>query len=84
MLVAPVLLRRALVNFFGDNGLDLSAAVAFYSLVSLGPAFYLVASILSRVFADTSAGQAAIENLMPFFPIEVAAERVLQIECSRV
>jgi len=66
------LLRQAVVKFFEDDGLDLSAAVAFYSLVSLGPALYLMASILSRVFQDTRAGQAAVESLMPFFPVEVA------------
>jgi len=66
------LLRQAVVKFFEDDGLDLSAAVAFYSLVSLGPALYLMASILGRVFQDTRAGQAAVESLMPFFPVEVA------------
>ena len=43
-------LLRSVRSFQADNFLDLSASVAFYSLLSLGPLAFLVGRTLRRLF----------------------------------
>ncbi len=63
---------QALLNFHRHDCLDHSAAVAFYSLLSLGPLVYLVAGTLSLFHADGDAIQMMFDRLSPFLP-EAAA-----------
>ncbi len=46
----PDLLGRAARNFYADNCLDRSAAVAYFSLLSLGPSIYLMTLASRRLF----------------------------------
>jgi membrane protein len=64
---------RALVNFQKHNCLDLSATVAFYSLLSLVPLLYLAAGTLNLFYADGDSLKLAIDRLSPFLPVEAAS-----------
>jgi len=63
---------RALLNFQRHNCLDLSATVAFYSLLSLVPLLYLVAGTLNLFYADGDSLALAIDRFSPFLPVEAA------------
>jgi membrane protein len=67
------LIWRALVNFQKHNCLDLSATVAFYSLLSLVPLLYLVTGTLHLFYAGGDSLQLAISRISPFLPLEAAA-----------
>jgi membrane protein len=67
------LVWRALVNFQRHNCLDLSATVAFYSLLSLVPLLYLSAGTLHLIYANADSLQLALDRLTPFLPVEAAA-----------
>lgn len=64
----PLLLWRATVNFYRDDGLNLAAGVAFYSLLSLGPLIYLGGLVFSRAFDDGTALRDAMSHLSPMLP----------------
>jgi membrane protein len=64
---------RSLVNFRKHSCLDRSAAVAFYSLLSLVPLLYLVAGTLNLFYADGDGLLLAINRLSPFLPAEAAS-----------
>lgn len=64
---------RTLVNFQRHNCLDLSATVAFYSLLSLVPLLYLAAGTLDLLHAQGDGLQLTIDRFSPFLPQEAAA-----------
>jgi membrane protein len=63
---------QALVNFRRDNALDLSAGIAFYSLLSLGPLLYLVGILISRFVREHSGDHSLALDLSGFLPAEAA------------
>jgi len=65
-------LGRAALNFHRDNCLDLSATVAFYSLLSLGPLLYLASIVLQLVHGGPGELRLALERLSVFVPQEAA------------
>lgn len=65
------LLRRALGNFYADSGLDLAAAVAFYSLLSIGPVLYLLGALVGSVFKNRYSTERLLAHLSAFVPEEV-------------
>lgn len=67
------MLGRAALNFHRDNCLNLSATVAFYSLLSLGPLVYLAGVVLHRVPGGPEGLQLALERLRALVPPEAAA-----------
>ena len=60
-------------NFYLDNCLDLSATVAFYTLLSLGPLLYLVGATLNLVLDADTALEAALGRIAAFVPPEAVA-----------
>jgi len=66
-------LGRAALNFHRDNCLNLSATVAFYSLLSLGPLLYLASTVLQLVHGGPGGLRQALERLSAFVPPEAAA-----------
>ena len=60
-------------HFHRDRCFDLSATVAFYSLLSLGPLLYLIGSTLGLFVDETDTVRSAIDRLSPFVPPEVSA-----------
>jgi len=71
-------LYRAVVQFFRDGCLDHAAAVAFYTLLSLGPAIYLAVVTLSRLFPSAESAEQLIERVNEFLPPE-AGEALLRV-----
>lgn len=67
------LLGRAALNFHRDSCLNLSATVAFYSLLSLGPLVYLAGVILQVVPGGPAGLQLALERLRALVPPEASA-----------
>lgn len=65
------LLRRAVKNFYADSGLDLAAAVAFYSLLSIGPVLYLLGATLGSLFENRYSTESLLAHLSAFVPEEV-------------
>jgi membrane protein len=72
------LLTRAVRNFVRDGCLDSSAAVSFYSLLSIGPLLYFVGAVLHLLFGIGDGLELALERLTAFLPQEVA-ERARQL-----
>lgn len=66
-------LQRAVRNFHQDGCLNHAAAVAFYTLLSLGPFIYLLGASLSRLLASSTAPEAILESIATFFPPEAYA-----------
>jgi uncharacterized BrkB/YihY/UPF0761 family membrane protein len=64
-------LGRAALNFARDNCMNLSATVAFYSLLSLGPLVYLAGVTLQMLFGTGEGLDLAIDRLMVFLPEEM-------------
>jgi membrane protein len=62
----------AVRNFLADGCLDLSAAVAFYALLSIGPLLYLVSLTLDAVFGIGDGLDLAVDRIEAFLPPEVA------------
>jgi len=65
------LLWRAVRNFYADSGLDLAAAVAFYSLLSMGPVLYLLGATAGSLFDHGYSTESLLAHLSAFFPEEV-------------
>ena len=65
------LLRGAVKNFYADSGLDLAAAVAFYSLLSIGPVLYLLGATVGSLFKNRYSTESLLANLSAFVPDEV-------------
>lgn len=59
---------RAIRNFLQDDGPLLSAAIAFYTLLSLAPSLYLVSVGMSVIFEGTDTSQYIVELLARFLP----------------
>jgi membrane protein len=57
----------ALRNFLGDDALNHSAAVAYYALVSLGPALYLVGRIATLFYVSDAVG-GTVSRVADFVP----------------
>lgn len=55
-------------NFLQDDGPLLSAAIAFYTLLSLAPSLYLVGVAVSAFFEGTDTSQYIVELLARFLP----------------
>jgi membrane protein len=53
--------------------MDLSATVAFYTLLSLGPLLYLVGATLNLVLDAETAMDAALGRIAPFLPAEAVS-----------
>jgi membrane protein len=72
------LILRAVLNFHRDNCLNLAAAVAFYSLLSLAPLIYLAGSLLQLFFGSGEGLDLAIDRLTAFLPAEIqpAVDRI--------
>lgn len=66
-------LGRAALNFHHDNCINLSATVAFYSLLSLGPLIYLAGVVLQSVAGGSQGLQLALDRMRAFAPAEAAA-----------
>jgi membrane protein len=65
----PALLGRAARNFYADSCLDRSAAVAYFSLLSLGPSIYLMSLVTRRLFPGFLAPDGtALTGARSFFP----------------
>ena len=64
-------LGRAALNFMRDNCMNLSATVAFYSLLSLGPLIYLAGVTLQMLFGTGEGLDLAIDRLLVFLPQEM-------------
>ena len=60
-------------NFYRDNCLDLSATVAFYTLLSLGPLLYLVGATLNLILRGDTALEATLARIAAFVPPEVVS-----------
>jgi membrane protein len=67
------LLAATARNFYRDNCLDLSATVAFYTLLSLGPLLYLVGVTLNLVLHGDAALEAALGRIAAFLPPEAVS-----------
>ena len=65
-------LLRSVRSFQADNFLDLSATVAFYTLLSLGPLVFLVGRTLRRLFDGSTAPEQAVDRVSLFLPENVA------------
>jgi membrane protein len=65
------ILRRTVRNFYADSCLDLAAAVAFYSLLSMGPVIYLGGATLGWFFKNRYSTSALLEGFSSFVPPEV-------------
>jgi membrane protein len=59
-------------NFLADDALNHSAAVAFYALVSLGPALYLFGRIGEALFYVSDAVASAVTRVADFVPPVIA------------
>jgi membrane protein len=59
-------------NFHADRCLDLSAGLAFYSVLSLPTSLYLLFLVLSAFLPEPSARGAAFSGAAAFFPAAVA------------
>jgi membrane protein len=69
----PGILGAAARNFYKDDCLDRAAAVAYYSLLSLGPSLYLLSLVMRALLPDVAgAPGAAIRGAAAFVPPEVA------------
>jgi membrane protein len=66
------LIGRSVLNFHRDNCLNLSATVAFYALLSLGPLVYLAGATLGWFFRSSEALELAIERAAAFLPEAIA------------
>jgi len=62
----------AVRNFLADDALNYSAAVAFYALVSLGPALYLFGRMGEALFYVSDAVAAAVSRVGDFVPPVIA------------
>ena len=76
-------------NFIRDNCPLLSAAIAFYTLLSLTPALYLIGVVLSAIFEGIDTSRQIVDLIAKFLPPEAVptVERVnemLQIEGTLV
>lgn len=70
-------------NFYSDNCLDLSATVAFYTLLSLGPLLYLVGGTLNLALDANSALEGALARAGAFLPPEAVALLHVVVESLR-
>ncbi len=59
---------HAIRNFLRDDGPLLSAAIAFYSVLSLAPSLYLIGVGLSAVFEGMDTSQKVVELIAKFLP----------------
>jgi membrane protein len=66
------LLGRAVWNFYLDDGLSRAAAIAFYAVVSLAPALYLLGRAVRAILPTPEAVQAAVTRGAAFLPPEAA------------
>jgi len=62
----------ALRNFLTDDALNYSAAVAFYALVSIGPALYLLGRVAETAFYVSDAVARGVSRAATFAPPDVA------------
>lgn len=68
-----VLARTAAKNFYADHCLDRAAAVAYFSLLSLGPSLYLLSFVMRGFFpASATAPGAAVDGFSAFLPPTLA------------
>jgi membrane protein len=70
LLTLGKVLVAAARNFYRDNCLDLSATVAFYTLLSLGPLLYLVGATLNLVLRGETALDSVMGRISAFVPPE--------------
>lgn len=73
LLALGRLLAAAARNFYRDNCLDLSATVAFYTLLSLGPLLYLVGATMNLVLHGDTALEGALGKIAAFLPPEAVS-----------
>jgi len=73
LLRAAALLRQALRNFFADHGPDLSAAVAFYTLLALGPMLFLAGATFHRWLAPLGGAEGALDQAIALLPADAHA-----------
>jgi membrane protein len=66
------LLWHALHRFSEDHGANHSAAVAYFSLLSLPPFFLLAGRALAWLFPDTDGTEAILSAVAPFLPLAIA------------
>jgi YihY family inner membrane protein len=66
------ILWLAVRNFLVDDALNYAAAVAFYALVSLGPALYLFGRVAEALFYVSDAVASAVSRAATFAPPDVA------------
>jgi len=79
------ILWAAARNFYKDACLDRAAAVAYFSLLSLGPSLYLFSLVMRRVLPDDAEGPgAAVSGAAAFVPPEVAPVVQLLAESLRL
>jgi membrane protein len=66
-------LGQASRNFHRDNCLDLSATVAYYTLLSLGPSLYLLGATLRFTLDADDALESALTRIAAFLPPEAVS-----------
>jgi membrane protein len=77
-------LRDAARNFLADNCLDHAAAIAYYTLLSLGPFVYLMGVLGRSLLPGGDATGEALDRAAAFLPLELAPALVWLRENLRV